>query len=82
MRGRDDAEEASPQTFEATRFFRSLGFWRPLAPAVNLYWYGVLRLMAARGPSFEVDWDFSESDFGDCQVLVTGRKPLEAAARA
>jgi SAM-dependent methyltransferase len=75
-------EEAAPQTFEETRFFRSMSFWRSLAPAVNLYWYGVLRLMAARGPSFEVDWDFADSDFGDCQVLVTGRKPLEAAARA
>jgi SAM-dependent methyltransferase len=71
-----------PQTFEETRFFRYMRLWRQLSPAVNLYWYGVLRLMAARGPTFHIDWDFCESAFADCQVFVTGRKPAAAAARA
>ena len=81
---RRDGEDAPPppQTFEETRFFRSMRFWRPLSPAVNLYWYGVLRLMAARGPSFEIDWDFTETPFSECQVFITGRKPRTAAAAA
>ncbi len=67
-----------PQTFEETRFFRYMKLWRQLSPAVNLYWFGVLRLMAARGPTFHIDWDFVETPFAECQVFVTGRKP-EAA---
>jgi SAM-dependent methyltransferase len=70
-----------PQTFEETRFFRYMRLWRQLSPAVNLYWYGVLRLMAARGPTFHIDWDFCETSFADCQVFVTGRKPAAEAAR-
>ena len=69
-----------PQTFEETRFFRTMRFWRPLAPAVNLYWYGVLRLMAARGPSFEIDWDFVETPFAECQVFAVAQKPRGASA--
>ena len=69
-----------PQTFEETRFFRYMKLWRQLSPAVNLYWFGVLRLMAARGPTFHIDWDFVETPFAECQVFVTGRAP--AASRA
>lgn len=68
-----------PQTFEETRFFRNIRLWRQLSPAVNLYWYGVLRLMAARGPSFTIDWDFVDTSFTDCQVFIVGRKPVGAA---
>lgn len=71
---RNGGGDPPPQTFEETRFFRNMGLWRPLAPAVNLYWYGVLRLMAARGPSFEIDWDFVDTPFGDCQVFAVARK--------
>lgn len=69
-----------PQTFEETRFFRTMRLWRPLAPAVNLYWYGVLRLMAARGPGFEIDWDFVDTPFAECQVFAVARKPRGARA--
>jgi SAM-dependent methyltransferase len=69
-----------PQTFEETRFFRTMRLWRPLAPAVNLYWYGVLRLMAARGPTFEIDWDFVDTAFADCQVFALAHKPGGTAA--
>ena len=68
------ADPSPPQTFEETRFFRTMRLWRPLAPAVNLYWYGVLRLMAARGPTFEIDWDFVDTPFDDCQVFAVGHK--------
>ena len=71
-----------PQTFEETRFFRYMRLWRQLSPAVNLYWYGVLRLMAARGPTFDIDWDFCETPFAECQIFITGRKPAAEAARA
>ncbi len=74
------AGQAPPQTFEETRFFRTMRLWRPLAPAVNLYWYGVLRLMAARGPTFEIDWDFVETPFSDCQVFAVARKPRAGVA--
>jgi SAM-dependent methyltransferase len=74
------AAAAPPQTFEETRFFRYMKLWRQLSPAVNLYWFGVLRLMAARGPSFQIDWDFVETPFAECQVFVTGRKPEAARA--
>jgi SAM-dependent methyltransferase len=74
-RRKKNGHEPAPQTFEETRFFRTMRLWRPLAPAVNLYWYGVLRLMAARGPSFEIDWDFVETPFSDCQVFAVARKP-------
>jgi len=74
------ADQPPPQTFEETRFFRTMRLWRPLAPAVNLYWYGVLRLMAARGPSFEIDWDFVETPFAECQVFAVAKKPRGASA--
>jgi len=70
-----------PQTFEETRFFRHIRLWRQLSPAVNLYWYGVLRLMAARGPTFTIDWDFCDTPFDDCQVFLVGRKSAAAAAK-
>lgn len=74
------AVEPPPQTFEETRFFRTMRLWRPLAPAVNLYWFGVLRLMAARGPTFEIDWDFVDTPFRECQVFAVARKPPGGAA--
>jgi len=74
------ADAPPPQTFDETRFFRTMRLWRPLAPAVNLYWYGVLRLMAARGPSFEIDWDFVDTPFADCQVFAVANKPRGASA--
>ena len=74
------AVEPPPQTFEETRFFRTMRLWRPLAPAVNLYWFGVLRLMAARGPTFEIDWDFVDTPFRECQVFAVARKPRGGAA--
>ncbi len=77
---RGNGRSAPPQTFEETRFFRTMRLWRPLAPAVNLYWYGVLRLMAAKGPSFEIDWDFVDTPFADCQVFAVARKPRGASA--
>ena len=70
----DNGVGAPPQVFEDTRFFRTMWLWRPLSPAVNLYWYGVLRLMAARGPAFTIDWDFCDTAFEHCQVFLTGRK--------
>ncbi len=73
--GRQPPLHDPPQTFEETRFFRHMRLWRQISPAVNLYWYGVLRLMAARGPTFSIDWDFAETSFADCQVFVVGRKP-------
>lgn len=79
-RSKRNGGEPPPQTFEETRFFRTMRLWRPLAPAVNLYWYGVLRLMAARGPSFEIDWDFVETPFAECQVFALARKPRGARA--
>lgn len=83
--GRGPAVEATvhaPQTFEETRFFKNMKLIRPLSPAVNLYWYGVLRLMAARGPSFEIDWDFQREPFSDCQIFMVGEKPGRTRARA
>ena len=74
------AIDPPPQTFEETRFFRTMRMWRPVAPAVNLYWYGVLRLMAARGPSFEIDWDFVETSFDECQVFAVAKKPRGGSA--
>jgi SAM-dependent methyltransferase len=74
--------ELPPQVFDETRFFRDRQLWRRLSPAVNLYWYGVLRLMAARGPSFVIDWGFGSTSFEHCQVFVTARKPARLAAAA
>jgi SAM-dependent methyltransferase len=75
---RVDAEketgQAAPQTFEETDFMKRMSTWKKLSPAINLYWYGVLKAMDARGPAFEIDWDFSRAPFTDCQVFVLGRK--------
>lgn len=73
------APEERPQTFERTRFFRQQRLWRLLAPVVNLYWWFVLRRLAA-GPAFEVDWDFRSAPFGSCQILIDGTAPAEAQA--
>jgi SAM-dependent methyltransferase len=68
-----------PQTFESTWFCRRTAGWQRVAPLVNLYWYAVLRLMAARPPVFTVDWQPPEQAFADGQVLVVGRKPATGA---
>ena len=65
---------APPQTFDETHFFKNMDTWRRLSPALNAYWFGVLRLMEARGPAFDVDWNFARTPFTDCQVLVVARK--------
>jgi SAM-dependent methyltransferase len=59
-----------PQTFDETQFFKKMNTWRKLAPAVNFYWFGVLKMMAATGEAFRIDWGFREEPFEDCQVLV------------
>jgi AhpD family alkylhydroperoxidase len=41
---------------------------------VNLYWYGVLRLMAQQGRTFELDWTFRSAPFTECQVCISGHK--------
>jgi SAM-dependent methyltransferase len=45
-----------------------------LAPALNAYWFGVLRLMESRGPAFDIDWTFEDTQFTGCQVLVLARR--------
>lgn len=78
---RTEAGEAAPQTFDQTHFMKNMGTYRKFAPAMNLYWYGVLKLMDLRGPAFEIDWDFQKAPFRDCQVFMSGKKPLAAHAR-
>ena len=68
------AAASSPQTFDETHFFKAMNTWRRLSPALNVYWFGVLRLMEARGPAFDVDWDCAKQPFTHCQVLVLARK--------
>ena len=63
-----------PQTFDETRFFKRLATWQRLSPAVNLYWHGVLRAMAATGPCFELDAGFTTVPFGDGQVVLLGER--------
>jgi SAM-dependent methyltransferase len=75
---RKEAGAAAPQTFDQTHFMKNMGSYKKLAPALNLYWYGVLKLMDVRGPAFEIDWSFEKAPFTDCQVFLTGRKPLSA----
>lgn len=65
----------APQTFEETHFYKRMNTWRRLSPVINAYWYGVLKLMDARGPAFELDDAFRAEPFTDCQLTVTGRKP-------
>ena len=65
---------AAPQKFDETRFFQRMRRLRPLAPGINLYWWGVLRAMDAFGPCFEVDASPDEATFRDAQVLVTGHR--------
>lgn len=67
------APTAAPQTFHETSFFRDASLWSRVSPAVNAYWWAVLRLMAAPGRAFSVDWDFARSDFRDAQLVITGR---------
>jgi SAM-dependent methyltransferase len=63
-----------PQTFDETHFFKNMDTWRRLSPALNAYWFGVLRLMEARGPAFDIDWTFEDTQFTECQVLILARK--------
>ncbi len=77
---RAEAGDAAPQTFDQTHFMKNMGTYRKFAPAVNLYWYGVLKLMDLQGPAFEIDWDFRQAPFQECQVVMSGKKPLEARA--
>ncbi len=79
---RTDAGDAAPQTFDQTHFMKNMGTYRKFAPALNLYWYGVLKLMDLQGPAFEIDWAFAKAPFVDCQVFMTGKKPAEARAAA
>jgi SAM-dependent methyltransferase len=73
---RKEAGAAAPQTFDQTHFMKNMGTYRKFAPVVNLYWYGVLKLMDVRGPAFDIDWNFEQAPFTDCQVFVAGKKPL------
>jgi SAM-dependent methyltransferase len=66
----------APQTFDQTHFMKNIKTWEKLSPALNLYWFGVLQLMRQRGPAFDIDWEFRAAPFTDCQVFVTGRKPV------
>lgn len=79
---RTEAGDAAPQTFDQTHFMKNMGTYRKFAPALNLYWYGVLKLMDLQGPAFEIDWDFRKAPFVDCQVFMSGKKPMEARANA
>jgi SAM-dependent methyltransferase len=74
LRGRRDGPRA--QRFEDTSFHQHHRLWSALSPMVNLYWYGLLRLMAGRKPAFEIDWDFSRTPFEDSQVVIRAVKPL------
>lgn len=64
-----------PQTFDETSFFANRERWQRLAVPIIAYWWGVLKLMTARGPAFRVDEGFAESDFQASQVVLVGRKP-------
>jgi SAM-dependent methyltransferase len=55
---------------------------RTLAPVVNLWWYCALHWIAARGPSFAVDWEFRATPFDDCQVFCHARKAGPEAVAA
>jgi SAM-dependent methyltransferase len=68
------------RSFEETAFFRRRRLWQRLSPAVNLYWWGVLRAMTALGPAFDVDWGFDRTPFANAQLLVTGQRPRAAPA--
>jgi SAM-dependent methyltransferase len=70
----------APQTFEQTHFMKNMKTYKKVAPIMNMYWYAVLKLMDANGPAFEIDWEFEKAPFQDCQVFVTGRKPLGVVA--
>ena len=71
---------ARAQRFDETSFHRYHRLWKRLAPAVNLYWYAVLSLMAKRAPAFDLDWGFRRTPFEDCQVVIRGVKPAPPAA--
>jgi 2-polyprenyl-3-methyl-5-hydroxy-6-metoxy-1,4-benzoquinol methylase len=73
-RGRDKGA-ARAQRFEETSFHEHRRLWQAMSPAVNLYWYAVLRLMAGRGPAFDIDWGFRRTPFEDCQIVIRGVKP-------
>ena len=66
---------AKPQTFDETSFFANRERWQRLAVPINAYWWGVLKLMTARGPAFRIDDGFEEGGFQPSQVVLVGRKP-------
>lgn len=81
-RGREGGgADGGPQRFDETSFFSNYELWRRLSPGVNLYWYGVLRLMAGRDGAFEIDWGFRRTPFDDCQVMLRGAKAEPAHAK-
>jgi hypothetical protein len=67
--------EPPPQTFDRTQFFRNRRLWQRLSPVVNLYWFGVLRLVEAAGPAFDVDWQFRSVPFADSRIVIVGTAP-------
>jgi SAM-dependent methyltransferase len=53
-RGRGDRPDARPQTFDETDFFASADRMEPLAPVINAYCWGVMRLMGLARPVYHV----------------------------
>jgi len=66
------AAGSNPQVFDETDFFRRYHLWRRLAPAVNLYWHGLMRVVELGGDAFEMDWEFRRKPFVCTQIVVTG----------
>jgi protein-L-isoaspartate O-methyltransferase len=66
--------KAPPQTFDETNFFKNIGMWQTISPVINAWWFGLLRIMEASGPVFEIDWDFKHQPFRDSQVIIVGKK--------
>jgi SAM-dependent methyltransferase len=69
------ASSSKPQAFDETAFFANRERWQKLSVPINAYWWGVLRLMAARGPVFRIDEGFEQTGFQPSQVVLVGRKP-------
>ena len=83
MSGASDAAAlatAPMRTFDETHFFKRQRLWRRFSPVINLYWFGVLKLMSAFREAFEIDWHFQSVPFTDCQVVVIGRRSAKAGA--
>jgi len=62
------------QRFDETRFFRRTKLWTRLSPAINFYWFVMLRLCRLCGSAYSIrparDDDFDE----DCNLYVRLRK--------